>query len=88
MRRADAAYELHAEDTEFRNAPEPPPSTFALLPPRPWSETPQPAPPPTRVWEAVQLTRPAPSLEALSAEDEHDELDVPAYLRKKNSDMG
>jgi hypothetical protein len=36
----------------------------------------------------VQATRPAPSLDALDSPDEHDELDVPAYLRKKNSDLG
>jgi hypothetical protein len=35
----------------------------------------------------VQPARPASSLEALSAEDERDELDVPAYLRKKNSTL-
>jgi cell division protein FtsZ len=89
IRRADAAYELQKEDTEFRNVPEPPPGVIAAPPPpraAPVVETPQPVPPPTRVWEAVQLTRPAPSLEALSAEDEHDELDVPAYLRKKSTD--
>ena len=84
-RRADAAYELHSEDTEIRNVP--PPSISAAPPAPPVVETPQPPPPPTRVWEAVQLTRPAPSLEALDTEDEHDELDVPAYLRKKNSDL-
>jgi cell division protein FtsZ len=94
-RRADAAYELHAEDTELRNVPEPPanitepPARITAAPPAaPAVEAPQPVPPPTRVWEAVQLTRPAPSLEALSTEDEHDELDVPAYLRKKNPDLG
>jgi cell division protein FtsZ len=37
----------------------------------------------TRVWEAVQPTRPMPSLEPLSADEEQDELDVPAFLRKK-----
>ena len=37
----------------------------------------------TRVWEAVQPTRPMPPLEPLSADEEQDELDVPAFLRKK-----
>ena len=37
----------------------------------------------TRIWEAVQPTRPMPSLEPLSADEEPDELDVPAFLRKK-----
>ncbi len=84
-RRADAAYELHTEDAELRDvleaAPAPAPVTT------PVAESPQPAASQTRVWEAVQPTRPAPSLEALSAEDERDELDVPAYLRKKNTSL-
>ena len=42
----------------------------------------------TRVWEAVQPPQPAVSLEALGDEQEQDELDVPAYLRKKGSDLG
>jgi hypothetical protein len=49
------------------------------------AETPTPAAP-TRVWEAVQPTRPAPSLELIS-DDDTDELDVPAYLRKKSTDI-
>jgi cell division protein FtsZ len=89
-RRADAAYELQGEDTGFRDAPEPAPSPIAAPPvaPAPVVEPPQPAPPPmTRVWEAVQPPRPEPVLEALSAEDERDELDIPAYLRKKNAEL-
>ena len=39
----------------------------------------------TRVWEAVQPPRAAVPLEAF-ADEEPDELDVPAYLRKKGSD--
>lgn len=78
-RRADAAYEVHAADAPLpdspQSAPAPPVVTVA--------ESPQPGSSPTRIWEAVQPARPAPSLEALSAEDERDELDVPAYLRKK-----
>jgi len=74
-RRADAAYELSSQ-------PEPE-DTF-----EPQRAAPEPAPqreqPPTRVWEAVQPTRPAPSLDEFKSGEEHDELDVPAYLRKKN----
>ena len=83
--RADAAYEVQAESAApireaHEVAPEEPP-----IPPV--AETaPSPAAP-TRIWEAVQPTRPAPSLEALTADDENDELDVPAYLRKKSSDL-
>jgi cell division protein FtsZ len=83
--RADAAYEVRGDEPEvppMQPPPEPP------APPAPVAVEPTHAPaPPTRVWEAVQPTRPAPSLEALSAEDEHDELDVPAYLRKKNTSL-
>ncbi len=86
-RRADAAYELHTEDLELRYIPEAAPAADHAPAPTPVVESPQPAAAQTRVWEAVQPTRPAPSLEALSAEDERDELDVPAYLRKKNSDL-
>jgi cell division protein FtsZ len=88
-RRADAAYELRAESPELREAHEDAPA-MAPAPataPVPVEEIPLPVPPQTRVWEAVQPARPAPSLEALSAEDERDELDVPAYLRKKNSSL-
>jgi len=45
-----------------------------------------PEQPATRVWEAVPPPRPAPSLEDFADSDEQDELDVPAYLRKKGSD--
>ncbi len=86
-RRADAAYELHTEDVELRDKREAAPVICPAPAAAPMAESPQPAPPQTRIWEAVQPTRPAPSLEALSAEDERDELDVPAYLRKKNSDL-
>jgi cell division protein FtsZ len=86
-RRADAGYELQGEDVGFRDVPEPEPTPIAAPPVAPAVESPRQTQPPTRVWEAVQATRPAPSLEALSADDEHDELDVPAYLRKKNTDL-
>jgi cell division protein FtsZ len=72
--RADAPYSVQPEA-------EPVPA------PQPESRPPV-ATPPTRVWEAVQQTRPAPSLEPLNEADEHSELDVPAYLRKKNNDLG
>lgn len=100
MRRPDAAYEvqsyeLQSEDAKFREAqvaPTPvtaaPPAPAALIAPAPVVEFSAPPPPPTRVWEAVQPPRPASSLEDLSIEDERDELDVPAYLRKKNPDLG
>jgi cell division protein FtsZ len=89
-RRADAAYELQTEETEVRDADEIPPSPKAELPVPPVApvvETARPTTPATRIWEAVQPARPASSLESLSVEDEHDELDVPAYLRKKKSDL-
>ena len=79
--RADAVYEVFTEPSpceKLEAMPEVP-----TVPPA--AETPTPAAP-TRVWEAVQPTRPAPSLE-LSADDDTDELDVPAYLRKKSSDL-
>jgi hypothetical protein len=41
----------------------------------------------TRVWEAVQPPRPSVPLEAFADEQEPDELDVPAYLRKRGSDL-
>ncbi len=84
-RRADAGYELHSEDTEVRDMREAAPgiSDAAVS----GAESTQPVAPPTRIWEAVQPTRPAPSFEDPSGEDEHDELDVPAYLRKKNSSL-
>ena len=85
-RRADAAYELHGEDAEVHDAREAAPGITAA--PAPGKESTQPMTPPTRVWEAVQPARPASSLEALAGGDEHDELDVPAYLRKKNSNLG
>ncbi len=86
-RRADAAYELRSEDAELRDTREAAPVVSAAPEAVSVVESPQPAPSQTRIWEAVQPTRPAPSLEALSADDERDELDVPAYLRKKNSDL-
>jgi cell division protein FtsZ len=96
-RRADAAYELQSEDTEFHSAQEPLPNASPApvppavpTPPQPTLSQPAPSqavPPPTRIWEAVQPTRPASSLEAQGIEDEHDELDIPAYLRKKNTDL-
>jgi cell division protein FtsZ len=88
-RRADAAYELQPEETVLHDPFEPTPAPIPAPPVEPVLENSTPAQPsaPTRIWEAVQPARPAPSLEALSAEDEHDELDVPAYLRKKNPDL-
>jgi len=38
----------------------------------------------TRVWEAVEPVRPTATLEDFDDVQESDELDVPAYLRKKN----
>ncbi len=89
-RRADVSYESQVEPVESRDAQKSAPSVSQVPPDAPAVEAPTPPVPssPTRIWEAVQPTRPAPSLEALSAEDERDELDVPAYLRKKNSDLG
>jgi cell division protein FtsZ len=87
-RRADAVYELQTEEAEVRDVHENPPSAISAPPIAQVVETPRPTAPPTRIWEAVQSVRPDPSLEALSIKDEHDELDVPAYLRKKNSDPG
>jgi cell division protein FtsZ len=86
-RRADAAYELQAQDAELHEARESAPGQGQAPAVAPVAENPQPPPSATRIWEAVQPARPAPSLEALNAEDEHDELDVPAYLRKKNPDL-
>ena len=60
---------------------------FRLLPPRPQQRVPSRRRLRPGVWEAVQAARPAPSLEALNAGEEQDELDVPAYLRKKNPDL-
>jgi cell division protein FtsZ len=98
IRRADAAYELQGDDRELRETPSASRAAQPVAPAAPTAEASQAAtqaatPAPfaehtTRVWEAVQPARPAPSLEALSAEDEHDELDVPAFLRKKNTDLG
>jgi cell division protein FtsZ len=80
--RADAVYEVRAEAMPLRETHEATP----VEPSVPLAaETPTPAAP-TRVWEAVQPTRPAPSLE-LSSDDDTDELDVPAYLRKKSTDI-
>jgi hypothetical protein len=81
-------YEIHAEEITEPSAVEKvvPEEPVAPVAP-PVVETLHSPSSPTRVWEAVQPPRPAPSLEALSVEDEHDELDVPAYLRKKNTDL-
>ena len=87
MRRADAAYELQAAEAESRDARKPAPGQVQVPAAAPAAESPQQAPPATRIWEAVQAARPAPSLEALNAGEEQDELDVPAYLRKKNPDL-
>jgi cell division protein FtsZ len=84
-RRADAAYELRAEGAEVHDAREAAPGITAAV--GSGAESAQPVTPPTRVWEAVQPARPASSLEALVGGDEHDELDVPAYLRKKNPNL-
>jgi cell division protein FtsZ len=87
VRRADAAYEIQAEEPEVQHAP--PIAPADVVPPAtPVAEPVRSPAPPTRIWEAVQPARPASSLEALSKEDEHDELDVPAYLRKKSTDRG
>jgi len=85
-RRADAAYELRTEEPESREVSQVNPDPSTVPPVAPVIETARPVTAPTRIWEAVQPARPASSLEALSAEDEHDELDVPAYLRKKKAD--
>jgi cell division protein FtsZ len=85
-RRADAAYELRSEEPEVRDAPQITPDANTAPPVAPVTETVRPVTAPTRIWEAVQPARPASSLDALSAENEHDELDVPAYLRKKKTD--
>ena len=93
--RADAAYDVRIDDARIDDvrtddaradaAHVPPPNIAPAAPPM--AETPHLPASPTRIWEAVQPTRPAPSLEALSVEDEHDELDVPAYLRKKTTNL-
>jgi cell division protein FtsZ len=80
--RADAVYEVRAEAMQLRETHEAPPVEPSVPSA---AETPTPGAP-TRVWEAVQPTRPAPSLE-LSSDDDTDELDVPAYLRKKSTDL-
>jgi cell division protein FtsZ len=85
--RADAAYEVAAGEPEAHNPDAVAPNAGAAPPTAPAVEPSHSPAPPTRIWEAVQPARPAPSLDALSAEDEHDELDVPAYLRKKNTDL-
>ena len=90
-RRADAAYELQAEEMEFRSAePEAEsiaPASAVALPEEHALETAQPpAQSSTRIWEAVQPPRPAASLEDMDSDGDQDELDVPAYLRKKNTD--
>jgi cell division protein FtsZ len=101
-RRADAAYEVQAEEMEFRAAPHQPESMSppaSIEPEVPAVEASQhnpqhnsqphpqpPAPSSTRIWEAVQPPRPAASLEDMGSDPDQDELDVPAYLRKKNTD--
>jgi hypothetical protein len=89
-RRADAAYELQSENREAVETREAAAETeISPEDPAPAVESPPPpSPPSTRIWEAVQPPRPAASLEAPGMEPEHDELDVPTYLRKKNSDLG
>jgi len=81
-RRADAGYEVRAENTDVREAT--PGLTDASVS---GAESSQPTTPQTRIWEAVQPARPAASLGDLPGGDEHDELDVPAYLRKKSSNL-
>jgi len=85
--RADAAYEVAAGEPEVHDPDVVAGSAGAAPPTVPAGGGSHSPAPPTRIWEAVQPARPAPSLDALSAEDEHDELDVPAYLRKKNTDL-
>ncbi|MDR3764402.1 MAG: cell division protein FtsZ [Acidobacteriota bacterium] len=92
--RADAIYAFQSEDLladepAEEKAPAVLPVEEAARPTPPPPAAPQaPAtPPPTRVWEAVQPTRPAPSFEDMEEADEHSELDVPAYLRKRNSEQ-
>lgn len=81
-RRADAGYETRGENTDAHEAT--PGLTDASVS---GTESSQPTAPQTRIWEAVQPARPAASLEDLTGGDEHDELDVPAYLRKKSSNL-
>jgi cell division protein FtsZ len=82
-RRADAAYELQSEEPDSAEVPTAAPAAIPVSA----AQTVEPPQPPvsssTRIWEAAEPTRPAPSLEDFGAGDEHDELDVPAYLRKK-----
>jgi cell division protein FtsZ len=84
-RRADAGYEAHTENADVPDVREAAPglSNAAVS----GMESSQPASPQTRIWEAVQPARPAASLDALTGGDEHDELDVPAYLRKKSPNL-
>lgn len=81
--RADAPYTVQHEEPELEDD-----SVTASLPAaEPEAEAPRQPQPPTRVWEAVQPTRPAPTFDELSDPDEHSELDVPAFLRKRNSEQ-
>ena len=98
-RRADANYEVRGESRESPELFASPsaPTAPAPHPPTPANSQPpitSPAPaapqtataPPTRVWEAVPPARPASALDSTFADSsEQDELDVPAYLRKKNN---
>jgi len=98
-RRADAAYELREPEAYRAPVVEPEPEPIVnsapIFEPEPEVELPAPPPPPppaapvpsTRVWEAVQPARATPTLEPFDSDDEHDVLDVPAYLRKKNPDL-
>ncbi len=77
--RADAPYTVQHEEPELEAEPQAGPEAEPEA-----QRQPQP---PTRVWEAVQPPRPAPAFDELADADEHNELDVPAYLRKRNSEQ-
>jgi len=81
-RRADAGYEVRAENADAREAT-PGPTDASVS----GTESSLPTAPQTRIWEAVQPARPPASLDDLPGGDEHDELDVPAYLRKKTPNL-
>jgi cell division protein FtsZ len=85
IRRADAGYEIHAENADALDVREAAPGGADAS--ATGMESSQPASPQTRIWEAVQPARPAASLDALADGDEHDELDVPTYLRKKSPNL-
>jgi cell division protein FtsZ len=95
-RRADASYEVeNLEPAPRQEAPPVEDFAPALAEAVPQEPAPIPSsqPPsssvPTRVWEAVPPPRPAPSLGELEADSDtdQDELDVPAYLRKRGRDF-